>query len=68
MDIQVSMLIATLAAAGAVGASIDPDLMVSAERESKAVIQELDERKRAEYEQACKLVKGCKTEGGRYVL
>lgn len=68
MDIQVSMLIATLAAAGAVGASIDPDLAVSAERESKAVIQELDERKRAEYEQACLVVKGCELKGTRYVF
>lgn len=68
MDIQVSMLITTLAAAGAVGASIDPDLAVSAEQESKAVIQELDERKRAEYQLACSVVKGCKVEGAKYVF
>ena len=68
MDSPVLMLLGALVAVGTVTATIDPDLFISVEKESKAVVERLDERKRVEYDQICKLVKGCKKEGGRYVL
>ncbi len=66
--IHVTALMGALAAGAAVSSTIDPDLFLDAEKESKQVIEQYDQRKTKEYDQICELVKGCVKEGKRYVL
>ena len=65
---SIAALIAALVATATVSTTIDPDLFIKAEEESKQVIEQYDQQKRAEYDQVCRLMKGCKKEGNRYVL
>ena len=61
-------LIGIVAAAVTVGATIDPGIYLKAEQESQQIIDIYNARKTSEYDQICRVLRGCTKRGGDYVL
>ena len=66
--LHITALISALAATAAVSTTLDPDLFIEAEKESKDIIEQYDQRKTQEYDQICQVMKGCEKQGKRYVF